>query len=139
MEKLCKCLPFEVDSVRYAVPTEYVGYIVSARDEFPCCIPPRRKPYVDRVVQIDRKLITIVELAALGKEDPCEPGQYRRSLILILTFQNRLIGLLTDRITSPVELSELQSDRDAAGQRTFLTDHAEQFILFDVPRFYREI
>lgn len=132
MENDYKYLPFEVDKVRYAVSMEYVAYIVSTSDPFPHCTPPKRNRYIDRIISIEKKLITVVELTGLRKNDS-------RPFILILSYQDSMIGLLTDSIASPLECSELKLEKDSTVQHTFLTCDKEELVLFDVPEFYKKM
>ncbi|EOS38345.1 hypothetical protein C808_02546 [Lachnospiraceae bacterium M18-1] len=139
MESFYQYLPFEVDKVHYAVPMDYVAYIVSATDSYPYCIPPRRKVYIDCIMKIEQKLITVVELSAFSKHMLSDKESCQRPLILILGYQDSMLGVLADYIGPPVEFSKLNFEADVMGQHTFFNCGEEQSILFDVPQFYREL
>ena len=139
MENFYQYLPFEVDKVHYAVPMDYVAYIVSASDSYPYCIPPRRKVYIDCIMKIEQKLITVVDLSAFSKHMLSDKDRCQRPLILILGYQNSMLGVLTDYIGPPVGGSQLNFETDAMERHTFFNCGEEQSILFDVPQFYRKL
>ncbi|MCM1060994.1 MAG: hypothetical protein NC452_11990 [Eubacterium sp.] len=64
-----KFLTFDIDKIRYIVPIEYVSYIIASTDPFPCVQSAEKgeKSYIDRILNIERELITVIEITGLWK------------------------------------------------------------------------
>ena len=107
MESSCRFLLFKVDELQYAVSMEYVAYIVSATEPFPSCRLPNRNSNVERIINIGQQLIAVIELAALEKIKPSYRNKCQRPLILVLGYNNSLVGLLVDYIDSLLENTEM--------------------------------
>lgn len=93
-------LLFDVGKTLYAVSTKYVGYIISASEQFQCCTLPGMPSYVNTVMDMGEKMVPIIDLNNFKEHkelEVCET-QIQRRLILILNYCNVPIGLLTDRI-----------------------------------------
>jgi len=134
-----KYLPFEIDGIQYAVQLEYVASILSSAENFPCCAPPQRHPCITRVLLVDQDLIAVVELNALEKGLPLNAESCQRPLILTFRHHDGMIGLLADRVSPPLEFSELKIGKDPVNQRTFLTSGTKNLILFDVPELFKAL
>ncbi len=132
-------LPFRVDGVCYAVPMDYVAYVVSSTDHFPYCTPPGRSAYVDRVMSIKEKLIAIVSLSQHEAEKTRNQTDSMKPLILILNYRESMIGISADQIGPPLEFSEAEVEKTLNNKSVSLIYDEEHFILFDVPQFYSEI
>ena len=67
-----------------------------------------------------------------------DPASIRqRPLILILSRQNSLLGLLTDEIDPPQEFPS--QDCGSISSETILSHGADRYTLFDVPQFYLSV
>lgn len=139
LENSCRFLLFKVDEMQYAVSMEYVAYIVSATEAFPSCRLPDQNSYVESVINIGQQLITIIELSVLKNSIPLYRSECQRPLILVLDYSNSLVGLMADYIDSPLENSELKIERDEFNHQNFLIYDKQNFILFDVPEFYKKL
>lgn len=135
----CRFLLFKVDKRQYAVSMEYVAFIVSATEPFPSCRLPELNSYVERIINIGQQLITVIELTALENSKLSYENECQRPLILVLGYDNSLIGLLTDYIDSPLESSELKIERDEFDHQDFLIYDERNFTLLDVPEFYKKL
>lgn len=62
MEASNKYMVFDTGGMHYAIPMEYVGYIVTTSEKFPHCVPPRMPPYVKRIMHMEQKLVPIVDI-----------------------------------------------------------------------------
>lgn len=115
-------LPFEIDKTQYAVPLEYVAYIISAAEQYPWCTLPKQNRCVSRVMWVGEELVTIVELTDLWNTLTSNGTQSQRTMLLVLNYCNHLIGVLTDRISHPIE------------------SYDEKYVSsFDVPDFYNTL
>lgn len=139
MESSCRFLLFKVDELQYAVSMEYVAYIVSATEPFPSCRLPNRNSNVERIINIGQQLIAVIELAALEKIKPSYRNKCQRPLILVLGYNNSLVGLLVDYIDSLLENTELKIERGGFNHQNFLIYDKRNFPLFDVPEFYKKL
>jgi len=90
-------------------------------------------------MRVEQELLTIVELADLGSSGPPHIEKCHRPLILALSYRGSLIGLLTDHISPPADFSELKTEQDSVHQRTFFISDVKNFILFDIPAFYKAL
>lgn len=134
-------LPFEVDKIQFIVPMEYVGFILSTAEPLPFCRLPHMPAHVCCVVKIQKELISIIELANMGRGRSSDDGikAFQRPFILVLRWNGRLIGLLADRIDSPIQIPEAYAQKDGAGQdgSGIFEQNGESFLLFDVPNFHK--
>lgn len=137
----CHYLLFDVGKTSYAVTMEYVGYIISALEQFQCCVLPEMPSYVSTVMNIGNKLVPIIELENFAEYKDLEAGRTRTQhlLILILNYCNVPIGLLTDRISLLSGQEEVRIEADPVSQHIVLTINGKNFVLFNVPEFYKEI
>lgn len=132
-------LPFEVDGTQYAVPLKYIASILLSSEEFPTCVPPKRNACVVRVMRVNQELMTIVELAALGKKDILQERQPQRPFVLSLRYQGSLIGLLVDRVSSLLTVLEPKLSTDSVNQRTLLISDTGPYVLFDVSELHEAL
>lgn len=134
-----KYMVFDVGGIRYAIPMEYVGYIVTTSEKFPHCVPPRMPPYVKRIMRMEQKLVPIVDLLKFEKGKDLKEQEHIYSLILVLNYQGQSVGVLTDKISLLTEQTEVEPEEDIVTQRKVLNFGGENFILLNVPKFYKEI
>ena len=126
-------LPFEIDGAEYAVPIEYVYAILSASEDLPSCVPPRRPPYVERLVLTEQNLVPVIEWSRVtGREHP-KDSQLSRTMLVILRHQKRMLGILADRAAAPFTEIEPRLEQDATKIHTLLICKDKQYILFDIP------
>ncbi len=137
----CHYLLFDVGKTSYAVSMEYVGYIISASEQFQCCVLPEMPSYVSSVMNIGNKLVPIIELENFAECRDFEADRTRTQhlLILILNYCNVPIGLLTDRISLPSGREEVSTEADSVSRQIVVTISGKKFVLFHVPEFYKEI
>lgn len=134
-------LLFDVGKTLYAVSTEYVGYIISASEQFQCCALPRMPSYVNTVMDMGEKLVPIIDLNNFKEHkelEVCET-QIQRRLILILNYCSVPIGLLTDRISLSSEQGEVRTETDPISQHIIVKVGGRNFVLFNVPKFYHQL
>lgn len=134
-----KYMVFDAGGIRYAIPMEYVGYIVTTSEEFPHCVPPRMPSYVKRVMRMEQKLVPIVDLVRFEEDKDLREQEHFYSLILVLDYQGQSVGVLTDRISLLTEQAGAKPEEDIVTRRKVLNFGGENFVLLNVPKFYREI
>ena len=134
-------LLFDVGKTSYAVSMEYVGYIISASEQFQCCVLPGMPSYVSTVMNMGKKLVPIIELENFEDYKDLEVCRTRKQhlLILILNYRNVPIGLLTDGISLASGQGEVRTEADPVSRHIVVTISGKNFILFNVPEFYKEI
>lgn len=71
MDYPAQYLPFRIDDTWYAVPMEYVSYIIAASEGFLKCSLPKSPPYITRVMSIRKRLIPVIEWDRSGQKIPC--------------------------------------------------------------------
>ena len=134
-----KYMVFDTRGIRYAIPMEYVGYIVTTSEKFPHCVPPRMPPYVKRIMRMEQKLVPIVDIVRLENGKDVKAQEHFYSLILVLDYQGQSIGVLTDRISLLTEQTEVELKEDIVTHRKVLNFGGENFVLLNVPKFYKKI
>ena len=137
MDYPAQYLPFRIDDTWYAVPMEYVSYIIAASEGFLKCSLPKSPPYITRVMSIRERLIPVIEWDLLHSAGTDPASIRQRPLILILSRQNSLLGLLTDEIDPPQEFPS--QDCGPISSETILSHGADRYSLFDVPQFYLSV
>ncbi len=130
-------LLLDIGEQQYAVPMEYVGYIVPSKGEYPCCTLPQMPFYINRVMSMEKKLVTVIDLENIEKRDIGH--KEIRPLVLVLNYQNRIIGLQADRITLMPEKSEPKLTKDELNQCSLLHFSGKDFILLNVPHLLEKI
>lgn len=138
METYNKYMVFDVGEICYAIPMEYVGYIVTTSEKFPHCIPPGMPPYVKRIMRMEQKLVPIVNLSKFEKGKALKEQEHFYSLILVLNYQGQSVGVLTDRISLLTEPAEVEFKEDVVTHRKILHFGGENYVLFNVPKFYTQ-
>lgn len=134
-----KYMVFDTRGIRYAIPMEYVGYIVTTSEKFPHCVPPRMPPYVKRIMRMEQKLVPIVDLVGFEEDKDVKEQEHFYSLILVLDYQGQSVGVLTDGISLLTEQAEVKPEEDIVTQQKVLRFGGENFVLLNVPKFYKEI
>lgn len=134
-------LLFDVGKTSYAVLMEYVGYIISASEQFQCCVLPGMRSYVNTVMNMEKKLVPIIELENFGENRDLEVCRTRNQhlFILILNYCNVPIGLLTDKISLASRQGEVRTEADSVSRHIVVSISGRNFVLFNVPEFYKEI
>lgn len=132
-------LLFDVGKISYAVSMEYVGYVLSASEQFQCCMLPGMPSYVSVVMNIGQKLVPIIELENFRESKNLEERKTRRVFILILNYCDEPIGVLTDKISLPSRQRETKVEKDPISQHVVVSFNGKNFALFNVPEFYKEI
>ena len=139
MELPTQYLPFRIDDTWYAVPMEYVSYIIAASEGFLKCSLPKSPPYITWVMSIRNRLIPVIEWDLLHSAGTDPVPVRQRPLILILNRQNSLLGLLTDEIVPPQEFPSQDCGQVPISSETLLSHGADRYTLFDVPQFYLSV
>lgn len=134
-----KYMVFDTRGIRYAIPIEYVGYIVTTSEKFPHCVPPRMPPYVKRIMRMEQKLVPIVDLVRFEEGKDVKEQEHFYSLILVLDYQGQSVGVLTDKISLLTEQTEVEYVEDIITHRKVLRIGGENFVLLNVPKFYKKI
>ena len=116
---------------------EYVSYIIAASEGFLKCSLPKSPPYITWVMSIRNRLIPVIEWNLLHSAGTDPASIRQRPLILILSRQNSLLGLLTDEIDPPQEFPS--QDCGSISSETILSHGADRYTLFDVPQFYLSV
>ncbi len=139
MEAAKQYLAFDVGRTHYAASIEYVGYIVAASQEFPHCMPPRMPSYVERVMRMEQKLVPIINLARFESDKALTDEVHIYSLVVVLAYQEKSVGILTDRVSILPVQEGVEEEIDSVTQRRILNFNGENFVLLNVPGFYEEI
>ncbi len=134
-----KYMVFDTGGIHYAIPMEYVGYIVTTSEKFPYCTPPRMPSYVKRIMCMEQKLVPIIDLARFEKGKDVKEQANFYSLILVLDYQGQSVGVLTDRVSLLSEQEEVKAEEDTVAQRKILNLGGKNFVLLNVPKFYKKI
>ena len=116
---------------------EYVSYIIAASEGFLKCSLPKSPPYITWVMSIRNRLIPVIEWNLLHSAGTDPASIRQRPLILILSRQDSLLGLLTDEIDPPREFPS--QDRGPISSEMILSHGADRYTLFDVPQFYLSV
>lgn len=134
-------LLFDVGKTSYAVSMEYVGYVISASEQFQCCALPGMPSYISTIMNMGNKLVPIIELGNFGESRNLEVCRTRNQylFILIINYDNVPIGLLTDGISLASGQGEVRTEADPVSRHIVLTISGRNFVLFNVPEFYKEI
>lgn len=139
MEAAKQYLAFDVGRTHYATSIEYVGYIVAASQEFPHCMPPRMPAYVERVMRMEQKLVPIINLARFESEKELTDEAHIYSLVVVFAYQEKSVGILTDRVSILSVQEGGKEEMDSVTQRMVLNFNGKNFVLLNVPGFYEEI
>lgn len=139
MEATKQYMAFEAGETRYAVPMEYVGYIVAASEKYPQCMPPGMPVYVKCIMRMEQKPVPIVDLARLKDDIGINEQEHIYSLILVFSYEEKPVGVLADDIFVIPEQPEIKVGIESVTQRMIIKIDSEDFVLFNVPELYAEI
>lgn len=97
--------------------------------------------YVSTVMNMGKKLVPIIKLENFGKFRDMEVCRTRNHhlFILILNYRNVPIGLLTDGISLASGQGDVRTKADPVSRHIVVTISGRNFVLFNVPKFYKEI
>ena len=118
---------------------EYVSYIVAESEGFLKCSLPKSPPYITWVMSIRNRLIPVIEWNLLHSAGTDPASIRQRPLILILSRQDSLLGLLTDEIDPPWKFPSQDCGHGPISFETLLSHGADRYTLFDVPQFYLSV
>jgi len=130
---------FDVGEMQYAIPIEYIAFIVMAMEQFPSCIPPRMPAYMKCVMQMEQGLVPIVDLTQVPGYSTSDSRTTPYPLVLIVSYRDKQIGLLTDRVTIQPAKAEVNAAEGTIVQHRFVSSDGTNFIQFDVEKFYNKL
>lgn len=139
METTKQYMAFVAGETHYAIPMEYVGYIVPASGKFPRCRPLMMPVYVEYIMRMEQKLVPIVDLVRFKDDIGIKGQEHTYSFILVLSYHEEMVGVLTDNIFLISEKSEIEARIEPVTQRMSIKTDNENFVLLNVPEFYAEI
>lgn len=132
-------LIFDVNEMQYAVPIEYVSFIVMATEQFLACIPPKMPAYVKCIMRMEQGLVPIIDLMQVPEYGTSSGRKKQYPLVLILCYQARQIGLLTDRVAiQPAELGQ-GAEKGTLSRHLFLSFGEKKILQFDVAKFFAQL
>ena len=79
---------FEVGQMRYAIPMEYIAFIVMSMEQFPTCIPPRMPAYMKCVMRMEQGLVPIVDLTLVPGYSTSNHREAPYPMILIVNYRD---------------------------------------------------
>ena len=130
---------FDVGEMQYAIPIEYIAFIVMAMEQFPSCIPPRMPAYMKCVMQMEQGLVPIVDLTQVPGYSTSDSRTTPYPLVLIVSYRDKQIGLLTDRVTIQPAKAEVNAAEGTIVRHRFVNSDGTNFIQFDVEKFYNKL
>lgn len=130
---------FDVGEMQYAIPIEYIAFIVMAMEQFPSCIPPRMPAYMKCVMQMEQGLVPIVDLTQVPGYSTSDHRTAPYPLVLIVSYRNKRIGLLTDRVAIQPAEAEVNAAEGTIVRQRLLNTNGSNFIQFDVEKFYNQL
>jgi len=134
-----KYMPFKVDNLWYVVPIEYVFCVVSTEEPFPSCTLPGMPSYIERVLLMNRKLVSVIELSRFLDQTYPAKKVLKRLFMLVLQYRGTLIGLLSDCVATLLDI-EIPSSNNELGAAWLSTGTGvTDYILFDIPAFYSAV
>ncbi len=128
---------FDVGEMQYAIPIEYIAFVVMAMEQFPSCIPPRMPAYVKCVMRMGQELVPIVDLTQVPGYSTSNHRAASYPLVLIVSHRGRQIGLLTDRIT--IQSVEAEVVERTIIQHRLVNSKGTHFVQFDIEKFYNQL
>ena len=132
-------LIFDIGKMQYAIPMKYVAAVMMETEQFPSCIPPKTPAYIECVIQIEQVLVPIVDLAQVPGYRMLTKRENPYPLVLILSYQSRQVGLLTDHMTIQTVDASGKAENGAIGQQLFINLDGKHLVLFDVPKFFSQL
>lgn len=130
---------FDVGEMQYAIPIEYIAFIVMAVERFPSCIPPRMPAYMKCVMQMEQGLVPIVDLTQVPGFSTSNHRAKPYPLVLIVNYRSKLVGLLTDRVALQSAEGEANAVEGTIVQQRLLNTNGSNFIQFDIEKFYNQL
>lgn len=130
---------FDVGEMQYAIPIEYIAFIVMAMEQFPSCIPPRMPAYMKCVMQMEQGLVPIVDLTQVPGYSTSSHRTAPYPLVLIVSYRNKQIGLLTDRVAIRPAEAEVNAAVGTIVRHRLVNSNGTNFIQFDVEKFYNQL
>lgn len=130
---------FDVGEMQYAIPIEYTASVVMAVEQFPSCIPPRMPAYIKCVMQMEQGLVPIVDLSQVPGYSTCINRTAPYPLVLTVSYRNKLIGLLTDRVTIRPAEAEVNATEGTIVRHRLVNSNGTNYIQFDVEKFYNQL
>lgn len=130
---------FDVGKMQYAIPIEYIAFIVMAMEQFPSCIPPRMPAYMKCVMRMEQELVPIVDLTQVPGFSTSNHRTAPYPLVLIVSYRNKRIGLLTDRVAIRPAEAETNAAVGTIVRHRLVNSNGTNFIQFDVEKFYNQL
>ena len=130
---------FDVGEMQYAIPIEYIAFLVMAVEQFPSCIPPRMPAYIKCVMQMEQGFVPIVDLTQVPGYTASNHRTTPYPLILIVSYRGKRIGLLTDRVTIQSAEAEAKAADRTIVQNRLVHSNGTTFVQFDVEKFYKQL
>ncbi len=131
-----KYITIEIGEVKYAIPIEYAGYIVSTERKFIQCTPPNMPAFVKQILIVEGEQALIVDLDELnGVTSPTET----HPLILLLDYNDTTIGILADRVYLPSVQSDARIEVNPTVDQKFVKMGGENYLLFNVSELYNTV
>ena len=139
METTDQYLAFDVGRTHYVTCMKYVGYVVAASEKFPHCMLPGMPAYVKHVMCMGQELVPIIDLARFENGVKIKEKTYTYTFIVILAYQGKLAGILTDRVSLLSVQAGMKEELNPITQRMILNFNGENFVMLSVPKFYEEM
>ena len=128
---------FDVGETQYAIPIEYIAFIVMAMEQFPSCIPPKMPAYIKCVMQMEQGLVPIVDLTLVPGYSTSNYRTVPYPLVLIVNYRDKQIGLLTDRVA--IQPAEAEATEETIVRHRFVNSKGANIVQFDVEKFYNQL
>lgn len=128
---------FDVGKMQYAIPIENAASIVMATEQFPSCIPPKMPAYVKCVMRMEQGLVPIVDLSLVQGYNASNHRAAPYPLVLIVSYRNKLIGLLTDRVA--IQPAEAEAAEGTIVRHRLVDSNGTNFVQFDVEKFFNQL
>ena len=128
---------FDVGEMRYAIPMEYIAFIVMSMEQFPSCIPPRMPAYMKCVMRMEQGLVPIVDLTLVPGYSTSNHRETPYPMILIVSYRDKQIGLLTDRVA--IQPAETEAVEGSFVQNCLVNSNGTNFVRFDIEKFYNQL
>lgn len=139
METTNQYLALDVGRTHYVTYMRHVGYVVVASEKFPHCMLPGMPPYVKHVMCMGQELVLIIDLARFENGVEIKEKTYTYTFIVILAYQGKLAGILTDRVSLLSVQAGMKEELNPITQRMILNFNGENFVMLSVPKFYEEM
>ena len=128
---------FDVGEIQYAMPIEYTSSVFMATEQFPSCIPPRIPAYVQCVMRMEQGLVPIVDLTLVPGYSTSNHRETPYPMILIVSYRDKQIGLLTDRVA--IQPAETEAVEGSIVPHRLVNSNGTNFVRFDIEKFYNQL